>query len=105
MDRNIRNITRATNWWNSWIILFRDDPSSNPDDVIQFINIESAGNATDFETQMFHLLSLHHFHQEQDPLKQEESVYTNSIEFVTISSQGNGTNFGDLTNPKKLAVE
>jgi hypothetical protein len=79
------------------------DPSSNPDDVIQFINIDTAGNATDFGNANVSSLIAASFSSRTRSFKAGGSSpsMTNSIEFVTISSQGNGTNFGDLTNPKK----
>ncbi len=76
---------------------------NSPDDVIQFINIDTAGNATDFGNANVSSLIAASFSSRTRSFKAGGSSpsMTNSIEFVTISSQGNGTNFGDLTNPKK----
>ena len=76
---------------------------NSPDDVIQFINIDTAGNATDFGNANVSSSIAASFSSRTRSFKAGGSTpsMTNSIEFVTISSQGNGTNFGDLTNPKK----
>ena len=75
----------------------------SPDDVIQFINIDTTGNATDFGNANVSSNIAASFSSRTRSLKAGGSTpsMTNSIEFVTISSQGNGTNFGDLSNPKK----
>ena len=76
---------------------------NSPDDVIQFINIDSTGNAVDFGNANVSSSIAASFSSRTRSFKAGGSTpsMTNSIEFVTISSQGNGTNFGDLSNPKK----
>ena len=71
-------------------------------DVIDFVNIDTTGDATDFGdlTRGLYLVSavasrtrglFHGTHQSPDPTR------NNQIEFVTIASQGNAADFGDLT--------
>ena len=69
-------------------------------DVIEYINVESKGNATDFgnliasEMEGGSLSSrTRGFYFGGDPAD-------NDIEFVTFSTQGNATDFGDLTMVK-----
>ena len=71
-------------------------------DVIDFVNIDTTGNATDFGdlTRGLYLVQavasrtkglFHGSHQSGDPVR------NNQIEFVTIASTGNAADFGDLT--------
>ena len=71
-------------------------------DVIDFVNIDTTGNAVDFGdlTRGLYLVQavasrtrglFHGSHQSPDPTR------NNQIEFVTIASQGNAADFGDLT--------
>ena len=71
------------------------------DDVIQYINVASTGDAIDFGNANVSSNIGGAFASRTRGFKAGGSPFTNSIEFVTISSQGNGTNFGDLSNPKK----
>ena len=71
-------------------------------DVIDFVNIDTTGNAADFGdlTRGLYLVQavasrtkglFHGSHQDGDPVR------NNQIEFVTIASTGNAADFGDLT--------
>ena len=41
------NITRVTNWWNSWITQVVVIPSNNANDY-SIVNVNTTGNAIDF---------------------------------------------------------
>ena len=69
------------------------------DDVIQYINVASTGDAIDFGNANVSSNIGGAFASRTRGFKAGGSPFTNSIEFVTISSTGNGTDFGDLTNP------
>ena len=71
-------------------------------DTIDFVNIDTTGNATDFGnlTRGLYLVQatasrtkglFHGAHSSPDPTR------NNQIEFVTIASTGNAADFGDLT--------
>ena len=72
--------------------------ADSPDDVIQYINIDSTGNATDFGNAAVSCKQAASFASRTRCFKAGGSPATNAIEFVTISSTGNGTDFGDLAN-------
>jgi hypothetical protein len=75
--------------------------------IIEFITIANTGNATDFGD-----LSIKHYNMGglssntrgvfAGGLKPQpnQMLTANTIEFITISSAGNVTDFGDLTNPE-----
>ena len=69
------------------------------DDVIQYINVTTTGDAIDFGNANVSSNIGGAFASRTRGFKAGGSPFTNSIEFVTISSTGNGTDFGDLTNP------
>ena len=70
----------------------------SPDDVIQYINIDSTGNATDFGNAAVSCKQAASFASRTRCFKAGGNPATNAIEFVTISSTGDGTDFGDLAN-------
>ena len=82
-------------------IFFGENPSSS--NVIQFITIDTQGNATDFGD----LLAMKN--QGASCASRTRGIYgggeapsaLNTIEFVTISSTGNATDFGDMTDQRR----
>ena len=98
---------------NQWVIIAGDSPTFHTggtrglfysggdpaDDVIQYINVASTGDAIDFGNANVSSNIGASFASRTRGFKAGGSPFTNSIEFVTISSTGNGTDFGDLTNP------
>ena len=82
-------------------IFFGENPSSS--NVIQFITIDTAGDATDFGD----LQAMKN--QGASLASRTRGIYgggeapsaLNTIEFVTISSTGNATDFGDMTDQRR----
>ena len=82
-------------------LFFGDNPGSS--NVIQFITIDTQGNATDFGD----LQNLKN--QGASCASRTRGIYgggenpsvTNIIEFVTFSSTGNATDFGDMTDQRR----
>ena len=74
------------------------------DDVIQFVNIDTTGNATDFGDANVATRVAASFSSRTRCFKaggyNDPSGARDSIEFVTFASTGNGTDFGNLTNAK-----
>ena len=82
-------------------IFFSENPSSS--NVIQFITIETGGNATNFGD----LQAMKN--QGAACASRTRGIYAggeapsiiNTIEFITFSHTGDATNFGDLTNQRR----
>ena len=74
------------------------------DDVIQFVNIDTTGDATDFGDANVATRVAASFSSRARCFKaggyNDPSGAKDSIEFVTFASTGNGTDFGNLTNAK-----
>jgi len=74
------------------------------DDVIQFVNIDTTGDATDFGNANVATRVAASFSSRTRCFKaggyNDPSGAKDSIEFVTFATTGNGTDFGDLTNAK-----
>jgi hypothetical protein len=83
---------------------YDSDPVSN---VIEYITINSTGNATDFGdlTETWYAMSAFSSGTDDRGIigggVSASASPTNQIEYVTISSAGNSTDFGDLTVVKK----
>ena len=73
------------------------------DDVIQFVNIDTAGGATDFGNANTSTRVAASFSSRTRCFKaggyNDPSGTKDVIEFVTFASTGNGTDFGDLIGP------
>ena len=108
-DSSKMEIYNGDKWWNidstspkeqtggtRGLFYSGGDPA---DDVIQYINVASTGNAIDFGNANVSSNIGGAFASRTRGFKAGGSPFTNSIEFVTITSTGNGTDFGDLTNP------
>jgi len=103
---------------NQWASITTDSPEKHTggtrgifysgnvssDDVIQFVNIDTTGNATDFGNANVATRVAASFSSRTRCFKaggyNDPSGVKDSIEFVTFASTGNGTDFGDLTNAK-----
>ena len=79
--------------------LFYSGGHPSPDDVIQFINISTTGNATDFGDANVSSSAGASFASRTRGFKAGGAPFTDSIEFVTFTSTGNGTDFGNLSDP------
>lgn len=75
-------------------------PSTGPTNVIEYITINSAGNATDFGDLTFArngLGACSNATNERGVAGGGDNSYANLIDYVTINATGNATDFGDLT--------
>ena len=81
--------------------LFLGGEGSNPRNTIQFFNVDSAGNASDFgdmndeRTEGMACASRVRAFAVGGFLGGQPTNYTNTLDMVTIASQGNATNFAD----------
>ena len=81
--------------------LFFGGEGSNPRNTIQFFNVDSAGNASDFgdmndeRTEGMACASRVRAFAVGGFLGGQPTNYTNTLDMVTIASQGNATNFAD----------
>ena len=86
--------------------LFFGGEGSNPRNTIQFFNVDSAGNASDFgdmndeRTEGMSCASRVRAFAVGGFLGGQPTNYTNTLDMVTIASQGNATNFGDAAYQK-----
>ena len=103
---------------NQWVDVVTDSPETNTggtrgifysgnvpsDDVIQFVNIDTTGDAIDFGNANTATRVGASFSSRTRCFKaggyNDPSGGKDVIEFVTFSSTGNGTDFGDLLSPK-----
>ena len=103
---------------NQWVNITTDSPEQNTggtrgifysgnvpsNDVIQFVNVDSTGDATDFGDANTATRVSGSFSSRTRCFKaggyNDPSGGKNVIEFVTFASTGNGTDFGDLLSPK-----
>ena len=67
------------------------------DDVIQFINVSSTGDAIDFGDATNSVFTSGGCASRTRSLHQGENVYT-ELDFVTIASKGDAQDFGDVSN-------
>ena len=87
---------------------YPDDPASN---VIEYITINSTGNATDFGdlTEAWGTQAAVSSGTDDRGVfgggSSAGTALTNQMEYVTISSTGNSTDFGDLTIARKYGGE
>ena len=86
--------------------LFFGGEGSNPRNTIQFFNVDSAGNASDFgdmndeRTEGMACASRVRAFAVGGFLGGQPTNYTNTLDMVTIASQGNATNFADSAEKK-----
>ena len=86
--------------------LFFGGEGSNPRNTIQFFNINSTGNASDFgdmndeRTEGMACASREFAFAVGGFLGSSPTNYTNTLDMVTIASTGNATNFGDSAYQK-----
>ena len=80
--------------------LFYAGGTPSIDNVIQYVNVSSTGDAIDFGDANVATNTSAGFASRTRGFKAGGSPATNSIEFVTFASTGNGTDFGDLLSSK-----
>ena len=100
---------------NQWVNVTSDSPEQHTggarglfyaggtpsiDNVIQYVNISTTGDAIDFGDANVATNTSAGFASRTRGFKAGGSPATNSIEFVTFASTGNGTDFGDLLSSK-----
>tara|TARA_B100000524_G_scaffold330062_1_gene215657 strand:- start:22 stop:1041 length:1020 start_codon:yes stop_codon:yes gene_type:complete len=109
-DSSKMEIYNGEQWWNidstspeeqtggTRGILYAGATSSGRDDVIQFIQIETTGDAVDFGDATNSCFTAGGCASRTRGLfHQGENIFT-ELDFVTIASKGNATDFGDVTS-------
>ena len=109
-DSNKMEIYNGEQWWNidstspeeetggTRGILYAGATSGGRDDVIQFINVSTTGDAIDFGDATNSVFTSGGCASRTRGLfHQGENVYT-ELDFVTIASKGNAADFGDVSN-------
>ena len=108
-DSGKMEIYNGEQWWNidstspeeqtggTRGILYAGATSGGRDNVIQFIQVETTGDAVDFGDATNGVFTAGGCaSRTRGVFHQSENVYT-ELDFVTIASTGNATDFGDLT--------